>query len=227
MAEKRSNALLKATVLATALSAGYLYYENNRLEVNYYALHSERGKGIRLLQLSDLHDKVLGKNNKRLLDKIEKINPDIILLTGDTVTTGGKNLKRTCAFLRLLTASYPVVGILGNHEQRGDAQERIEGAMAGAGVDLLINEEKEYEIKGTKLSILGLCEKQALKRSDYIKAFFNLLSYEDHDEELLKLEESEGIRLLMSHFPENYALTGPCAYNRYSFELMLDRKSVV
>ena len=221
MAGKRNNTLLKAAALTTAFSAGYLYYENNRIEVNYYALHSDRGSGVRLLQLSDLHDKVLGNGNKRLLDKIKKIKPDIILLTGDTVSTGGKNLKATCAFLRRLTASYLVVGILGNHEQRGDAQDRIESAMLGAGVDLLKNENKVYDIRGTKVSVLGLCEKQALKRSDYIKAFFNLLSYENHDEELLKLEESCGIRLLLSHFPENYALTGPSAYNRYSFELML------
>ncbi len=225
MEEKRKIRLLKNAAAMSLLCAGYIWFENNRLELKHYSLHTERGQGIRLLQLSDLHDKVfLGYDNK-LLKKIFAASPDLILLTGDTVCAGGKNIRATCEFLKLLTARYPVCGILGNHEQRGDRQRFIEYSMKKAGVRLLKNQQQQFLIRGTSVSVLGLCEKQAIKRTDYIKEFFNLLEYENHDKELQTLEESTGIRILLSHFPENYALTGENAYNRFSFELMLSGHS--
>ena len=225
MEEKKRSSFLKNAALAGLLGAGYLCFENNRLEVKHYSLHTERGQGIRILQLSDFHDKVFLGGNERLLKKIFAAEPDLILLTGDTVSTGGKNLKRTCEFLKRLTARYTVCGILGNHEQRGTSERFIESSLKKAGVKILKNQQAQFLIHGNVVSVLGLCEKQAIMRSDYIKAFFNMLEYENHDRELETLEESAGIRILLSHFPENYALTGETAYNRFSFELMMSGHS--
>lgn len=225
MEEKKRSKLLKNAVIAGLLGAGYIYFENNRLEVKHYSLHTERGKGVRILQLSDLHDKVFLWDSDKLLKKIISIDPDLILLTGDTVSAGGKNVKRTCEFLKRLTAKYTVCGILGNHEQRCSGERFIEAALKKAGVKILKNQQQQFLIHGNVVSVLGLCEKQAIMRTDYIKAFFNMLEYEDHDRELETLEESPGIRILLSHFPENYALTGERAYNRFSFELMMSGHS--
>ena len=37
--------------------------------------------------ISDLHDNQLGKNNKKLIDKINSQSPDIILVIGDMVNS--------------------------------------------------------------------------------------------------------------------------------------------
>ena len=50
-----------------------LYYNNLPSSLNNY----------KILQISDLHSVEFGKNNSKLLKEINKINPDIIMFTGD------------------------------------------------------------------------------------------------------------------------------------------------
>ena len=133
---KQIKAFLIASACIAVCGKGYLAFQNNTFAVKYHKMSTERGSGIRILQLSDLHDKQFGKNNIQLLKKIREINPDIVLITGDTVNCGGKNLLSTAKFLRNLAAEYPVYGVLGNHEQRGDIEEFIEACIYGAGVKL-------------------------------------------------------------------------------------------
>ena len=49
--------------------------------------------GYTILQLSDLHSRNFGENPKSLLDKINKENPDIIVLTGDMINTKDTNFS--------------------------------------------------------------------------------------------------------------------------------------
>ncbi|MEG1973176.1 MAG: metallophosphoesterase, partial [Oscillospiraceae bacterium] len=176
---------------------------------------------IKILQISDLHDKQFGGSNSFLKEKVKKLAPDLIVLTGDTVSTGGEKLLSTAKFLRELCKIAPVVGILGNHEQRRDVTEFITAAFKAAGVIVLNNELVTLNINGTDVNILGLCEHQAIKRIDYAKSLFGFLNYENHDDQLRELSECRGLRILLSHFPENYAKSGNTRYNRFDFTLQM------
>lgn len=74
--------------------------------------------GYKILQLSDLHSRSFGKNNKKLLSKIEEENPDIIVLTGDMVNSKDTDFSSFYELIKSLSTSYTVYYIPGNHEQR-------------------------------------------------------------------------------------------------------------
>ena len=72
---------------ATAVIVVMCSYIGNRnfRETFYNASSIKVDSQIRVIQLSDLHSSSYGVNNKNLLERIEKLQPDIIICTGDIV----------------------------------------------------------------------------------------------------------------------------------------------
>ncbi|MFD1705956.1 metallophosphoesterase [Siminovitchia sediminis] len=65
----------------------YILWDNNRIVVrkeNIVLDHlPEQLQGFSILQISDLHEKEFGKNNKRLIEQINSLEYDAIVFTGD------------------------------------------------------------------------------------------------------------------------------------------------
>lgn len=80
---------------------------------------SKNDKDITIIFLSDLHNRIYGKNNSRLLQAVKQQSPDFILIGGDMIV-GMSQLpfNHTLQFVRELTRICPVVYSNGNHEQR-------------------------------------------------------------------------------------------------------------
>ena len=66
-----------------------LIISNTKLSVTKRALTfndlPKEFDGFKIAQLSDLHSKVFGKKNDILIDKVQKLKPDIIVCTGDMI----------------------------------------------------------------------------------------------------------------------------------------------
>ena len=81
--------LMKLILLLMLLIAIILiiYCENNFLEKTRYIYKSKKipksFDGFKIIQISDLHDKTFGRDNKNLIRIIDDENPDIIVVTGD------------------------------------------------------------------------------------------------------------------------------------------------
>ncbi len=71
-----------------------------------------------IIQLSDVHlGAVLGSDYlSRLVDRVNALNPDIILITGDLFDGSAGNLEQFVAPLNRLKASHGIYFVLGNHE---------------------------------------------------------------------------------------------------------------
>ena len=98
----------------------FIYFEQEVFSTSFYKLKTDKlnlKKGpIRIVQLSDLHSKSFGRQNRRLIQKIKRLNPDFIVTTGDMITSTDSNGN---AFLDVVTAcssKYPIFYIEGNHE---------------------------------------------------------------------------------------------------------------
>ena len=67
----------------------WVFWANTALELNVYVVSGkdipDGFDGFRIVHISDLHNSETGANNKALLDLINKAEPDIIAITGDTV----------------------------------------------------------------------------------------------------------------------------------------------
>ncbi len=136
--------------------------------VTCYGIASERLKGAegaRVLFLSDLHNQRYGRENRRLLARIRKETPDMILIGGDMlVGKKGQDCSAVVEFVTALTDLCPVYYANGNHEQRmkehpgeyGDVYVRYKKELADAGVHFLENESKEISLRGARLRLTGL-----------------------------------------------------------------------
>ena len=112
--------------------------------------------------ITDLHNKVYGTSNSRLVDRIKSESPDLILCAGDLIVGTGHNSYRTALdFVTRLTEIAPVYYSNGNHETeyRRYAKPKYAAYVTGlkrAGVHLLNNKCRDIVIGSTKIHIAGL-----------------------------------------------------------------------
>lgn len=157
------------TLVIVVFIALFLYWENNSLEVTSYRLaynNLPNGfDGYRIVQISDMHGKTFGQGNSSLSERIKSLKPDVLLATGDlmssTVNDGGAFLD----FLDSFDGFCPVYMCLGNHEQiarwlvNGDNSVDYEAfirQVKNKGVKLLDNDKTILERNGDKISLEGL-----------------------------------------------------------------------
>ena len=69
-------------IAALAIISVFLYYENNHLETTGYEYDSDKVpkefNGLRIVQISDLHNATFGDNNLELYQQVAKIKPDMV-----------------------------------------------------------------------------------------------------------------------------------------------------
>ena len=116
---KKPLAVLGASAL---ICGGEIAREVSTFRVRRYRIRvpgMKRGGTVRMLYLSDLHGKEYGKENENLLAKIEREDPDLILVGGDMLTRTQPDTDRTAAaILGKMASLCPVFAANGNHEQK-------------------------------------------------------------------------------------------------------------
>lgn len=202
--------LIAGGVLVGAALVGISESEKNNPEFANYEID---GKGkidrdIRLVFLSDLHEKEFGERNCRLIKMIDEAHPDIVLIGGDMVV-GFKNNKkhehRTSVALQLcrdLAGKYPVYYANGNHEMRLNMKAFRE-ALDDFKVTCLSNE------------TVRLCDTLAITGLDLDEAQYAPVKPSEPTEEEIKSKigklPQECFNILLAHSPlflDSYAKTG-------------------
>lgn len=92
-----------------------------RLDITKYNISNKKipleFDRFKIVQITDLHNEVFGDNNKELIDKIDEIDPDIVILTGDLIIGNGESYTDNLDFLKIISGKYDTYSVLGNHEQ--------------------------------------------------------------------------------------------------------------
>ena len=118
--KKRGIILTSVAALAAAL-AGYLTFENEALTVTPYEFSSqalpEAFDGFKICHLSDIHVKSALRKYPRLIKKVAKLSPDIIVITGDLLDSRRSDLQTALSLAETLTDIAPVYYVTGNHEE--------------------------------------------------------------------------------------------------------------
>lgn len=96
------------------------FYERKNFKIINYNVHSKKPKlEKRIVFLTDLHNNSFGVNNKRLLEAIDEISPDLVLIGGDLITVKRKlGIENVLPLLKKLGTKYKCIYANGNHEQR-------------------------------------------------------------------------------------------------------------
>ena len=192
--------------------------DTHRFVTRYYEIKDRRiKKNIRLVLISDLHNKEYGTHNQKLLDEIHRINPDGVLIAGD-LTNGlkGSDFTPALELLDNLRGKYPLYYGMGNHEYRlklypdryGDMWERYSAALEDMGIHILENESvflEEYNIDIASVSIDRAFYKRAGGRQR--------LKTEDMRGYMGEADK-KAFQLLIAHNPEYFD-----AYNEWGADL--------
>lgn len=103
----------------------------------------------RFVLISDLHNKVYGDKNDKLIAVINEIKPDFILIAGDLVTSRVKeDMTPSIELVNVLSRDYKIYYGLGNHESKikthredfGDKYDMLKKSIAHPNVTILENE---------------------------------------------------------------------------------------
>lgn len=216
----KKTALLSAVLLVAFLAVGiWLWRGNTALTVTRYELDVLPGEGgVTIAQVSDLHNAQFGPENQELLAALEKVQPDLIAVTGDLIDSRSTNLSVASEFMERAVGIAPVYYVTGNHEARvAEDYQTLKAAMEEAGVTVL--EDEAVSISGQPLELIGLDDGAFPRGPDdglYDGPAWNLeLAL---DQFVPKAGEGEeGVcRVLLAHRPEYLSL-----YAQYDVDLVL------
>ena len=113
--------------------------------------------GLRIVQISDIHHGLF-LPKQWLLEAVQqanRLNPDIIALTGDFVTYSRRNIGPAAEILGRLRARHGVFAVLGNHDFRVDA-DAVTRALRGQRIDVLRNRHISLGFGGESLYLAGV-----------------------------------------------------------------------
>ncbi|PWL42780.1 metallophosphoesterase [Christensenella sp. MSJ-20] len=193
-----------------ALLIGYLIWENSGFSVTDYTYQTrsvpDELDGMKILLLTDLHNKEFGENNEALLDAIREGAPDLIAITGDLISRNDTDLAPAVNLAKACTEIAPVYYVTGNHERQSSLGAQLIAQLEEAGVTVLMDEAATVSYGEGKLSLWGI--------SDDLQAY-----EKEHPQEeqlsftlsRLRLEGNQRFRILLAHEPQffsTYAKSG-------------------
>lgn len=176
----------------TAVILDSLLLERVFIEVNEFKdVLKKPNMGIKILQISDLHLNSLSFYHKWIIKKINLIQPDLIVITGDSIDKA-ENLKLLNDFMQLLDAKIKKVAILGNWEYWGEVNLKdLRKIYSLHNCDLLINETKQYTFRGKTITVTGV--------DDYVGGNADI-------EDAVKHFKPSDLHVVLNHCPEYSAV---------------------
>lgn len=182
----------------------FIYYENNDIKVSKYIIENDKlanqFNDYTILQISDLHNKDFGDNNKKLINKIIDISPDMIVITGDLIDAYKTNINVALDFIKEIKHYAPIYYVNGNHEARMKNYEFLKSELKKLDVNVLENNKITITNEGASINLIGLCDVELGFSEDFLKN--NI--------------DNNAMNIVLSHRPELFS-----TYARYNCDLVL------
>ena len=206
--------------IATAIIVILCNYIGNRnfRETFYNTSSIKVDSRVRVIQLSDLHCSSYGKNNKKLLERIEALEPDIILCTGDMVNDAKDDVDFAVDLATNLSKIAPSYYIYGNNEVQSiydfilgekeldkkfgfnqsnrdetallKIEDSFEQKLENAGIKVLKNEKDTIKIKTMTVDVYGVLNSNPSSFWSYSeKAFLNYINQDTNNLKITAVHE--------------------------------------
>lgn len=202
---KENYVYIYMAMVAVLLLIVFFNWQNNSLQVSRFVHESRRipssFNNYNIIHISDLHNKRFGSKQYKILDKIKKDNPDIILITGDIVDRRRYSLTEAVEFALGAVEIAPVYYVAGNHEAWSFKYDEVEAALKKAGVTVLNDEKVIINKGGSNINIIGLMD-AAFQTKENATA----MNLESFKENLKGFSDPKDFSLLLSHRPEVFDL---------------------
>lgn len=177
-----------------------IYFENNSLKKSNYVYKSRKipksFDGFKIIQISDLHDKTFGRDNKRLIRIIDDEKPNIIIVTGDIYYYYNGKIENSLNFLENISKKHKVYFVTGNHEYKDKNWDNHKKVIEDYGVKIIDNMVDNIRNNDEEIYIYGLKDPAFYHKS---------VRYTIFEDELKKMKESmddKKFGILLSHRPD-------------------------
>lgn len=182
-------------IIALVLGCGW-FVEPERIQVKTVSLPetvlNKALKGKTIVHISDLHLSQFGKKEKELLVLLEKLQPDLIFLTGDYIQWGG-DITPAVTFLSQLKAATGVFAVMGDYDYSDSRQSCLFCHEKGTG-----SPTRQHQVTMLKNSSVKL-------NSNGIPVEISGLDVQNNDEEAIissfSSTDQNMIRLVLGHSP--------------------------
>ena len=165
-------ALSLSGIVVLAMNYGVLfgrYQFTTHHKVLEYENLPDAFNGFRMVQISDMHlgtfDQI--RRVKKGIDKIQNLNPDVIVFTGDMVNNRASEAKPFVDLMKQLHAPYGKYSVLGNHDygeyvrwktkaEKDANLEQLKVYEKEMGFRMLMNEHVTFEKNGDSIYLAGV-----------------------------------------------------------------------
>ena len=155
-------------------------------------------EGFSIVQISDIHVGPTIKHGyiNAIVGAVNKLNPDVIAVTGDIVDGSVARLRKHVAPLGNLSARHGVYAVTGNHEYYSGADAWV-AELRRLGLNVLMNQNKVFDHGGSNVLIGGI--------TDYSAHKFDPAQKSDPKAALLGMPQGVAIKVLLAHQPRSAA----------------------
>ena len=163
----------------------------------------EAFNNFKIVQLSDFHSKGYRNTTEKIISKIKKINPDIIVMTGDMVSYDMTGTEEFEKLVKELSEIYPIYYIDGNHEHLAEKLAPGEylyfmGFLKDLGVITIKNDYVEIYKTNESINLYGVNIPLDWPSGIYV----NKLQLEsDYVEKTLPKIDTDKFNILLAHNP--------------------------
>ena len=188
---RRSDTPLRSLAVSLTHVARAALTEPHMLSIEHERIHLSRlpkvFDGFRVVQLSDVHHGPFStpEQIERAVETANRLQPDIIALTGDYISKERQYAAPCAEMLGRLKAKHGVYAVLGNHDHWVDAP-LITDLFRAEGITVLINEGMRFEKDGEAFWLAGVDD--------------TMVGLEDISLALAGAREDE-MKLLLAHNP--------------------------
>ena len=179
----------------------FLIWENNIITVSNFNYSNskipEDFNDFKIVQISDLHNRLFGEKQSYLVKKIEDLNPDIIVITGDLIDRRKFDLNIAMEFIEKAVKIAPTYYVSGNHEAWSGEYFKIKESLIKNNVFIMDDSADYIFRKNSKIQIIGLQDPDFLT-SSYAEG----TKIEKLESKIHELSQDDNFKVLLSHRPE-------------------------
>jgi len=187
--------------LLILLSAWYFVPVTERINLG----NDDNTESVRCVLITDLHSCYYGKNQKNLIKRIDREEPDIIFLSGD-IFDDKIDDDNALILLEDISTKYPCFYVSGNHEYWSERCDEMKDKVRELGISVLEGDCETVTINGKTIDVCGVDDPTRLYEREFVKQLDDAYSKTSQDH----------YKILLSHRPERTDL-----YSKYGFDLIL------
>lgn len=202
-------------LIGLALLIYFFYFQNNSIVISEYTISSDKipqnFDEHKIVQLSDLHSKSFGNDQSNLVKKVNNLEPDSIVFTGDLIDSDRYDENPSLILMERLVKIAPVYYVTGNHEWWSGKFKTLEDKLKSIGVQVMRNKVEEITIGTDKIKIIGIDDPANVEESYVERA----KTEENIANSIDEIEGEDNFQILLSHRPEMFSL-----YVEYGFDVV-------